>query len=329
MINWDNSNRLYKIYYRFRPYTFFILKRIQKGVSIFSIIRTQFPFILPDASIPPSIALEFSGFCDIKCKYCNNHYKKREKGFLNESILNKIINDFGGHKVELVAVGGGEPTLNPSFEALSFKLAKVTKYLCITTNGQWPDTKIADILLNCSYSQIDISLDSGGKEMYEYSREKASYDRVISNINYLIKKKKELKSKTLIVIRLMIRPSQSNSFKSEIKYWRKKVDLVLPQYIIKTDISDYSEDVYIPINFINNSTRRCTIPFKNLSIRWNGDIPVCSYADNRYPEQLIIGNINNDNIFNIWNSQSFINLRNAHRKRSYNNIFFCNQCFGV
>jgi MoaA/NifB/PqqE/SkfB family radical SAM enzyme len=145
---------------------------------------------LPDASIPPIIALEFSGFCDIKCKYCNNHYKKREKGFLNESILNKIINDFGGHKIELVAVRG-EPTLNPSFEALSIKLAKVTKYLCITTNGQWSDTKFADMILNCSYSQIDISLESGGKEMYEFSREKASYDRVISNINYLIKKKKE------------------------------------------------------------------------------------------------------------------------------------------
>jgi hypothetical protein len=127
----------------------------------------------------------------------------------------------------------------------------------------------------------------------------------------------------------MIRPSQSNSCKSEIRYWRKKVDLVLPQYVIKTAISDYSEDVYMPINYINKSTPRCTLPFKVLSIRWNGDVPVCTYADNRYPEQLIIGNLNNDNIFNIWSSKPFINLRKVYKKRVYDKIFYCNQCFGT
>jgi MoaA/NifB/PqqE/SkfB family radical SAM enzyme len=328
MKTWDNSDHIFKIYYRFRPYLFFIIKRILKGVSFFSIIRTQFPFILPDASLPPSITLEFSGFCDLKCKYCNNHYKKRIKGFLDKSILDKLINNYGRRKINTVIVGGGEPTLNPSFEELSYKLAKVSKYLCITTNGQWSDTQLADIILKTPYTQVDISLDAGGKEMYEYSREEASYDRIINNIDYLIKKKKEVKSKTLIVIRLMIRPSISNCFKTELREWRKKVDLVLPQYIIKSDISDYTEDVYMPVYYINKSTPRCTLPFKELSIRWNGDVPVCTYADNRYPEQLIIGNINYDNIVNIWNSESFIKLRKAHRHQVYKDVSFCNQCFG-
>jgi MoaA/NifB/PqqE/SkfB family radical SAM enzyme len=224
--------------------------------------------------------------------------------------------------MEILSIGGGEPTLHPKFEEFSYKLAKIAEYFTITTNGQWTDHKISDAILTSPYSQVDISIDAGGENIYEYSREQASYERLIRNIEYLVERKKVYKSETLIVLRLMIRPSQMKEYKSELKKWRKKVDLVLPQFIIKPDISDYTEDVYISVYSINMSTPRCTLPFKELAIRWNGDIPVCTYADNRFSEQLILGNIINSNIDTIWNSELLKRLREAHKKKEYDDIFF-------
>jgi len=327
---WDNSNRIAKILYRIKPYRTISWHVFKKGVPFTEIVRTQFPFMLPNANKPSALAVEFTNCCNINCIYCNNSKITRPRGFMSNETFSRLFQNIKEMNVNRVIVGGGEPTLHSEFACFTSKLAKSAKFLSIVTSGQWIRKEIPYEMLKAPFDLIEISVDAGSKENYEKSRRGASFDKLFNNLKLLLNAKKKLDASSLINIRLMLRPSQKIIKKQQIKYWSQFADIIMPQYIVKIKYVDYFEDIYFPIQHKTQAYPKCSILFKEMTVQWNGDIPLCGRSGNQIDSSLrfIVDNINENSISNIWNGKVFRQYRHGHKKRELDKIQACKGCEG-
>jgi MoaA/NifB/PqqE/SkfB family radical SAM enzyme len=239
----------------------------------------------------------------------------------------KNINDLN---LSWVVVGGGEPTVHPKFIEYANELSGSTKFLSIVTNGNWENERISETLIQ-AFDLVEISVDAGDKNNYENSRRGASWERLFKNLVHLKKIKDACSAKMFIGIRLMVRPSMKPHEKKYIKYWRKYCDTIIAQYLVKPNSNDYSEDIYYSKHEWEDSYPKCSVPFRRLQIRANGDVPLCGVSGSSLQEErrLIIGNINEKSIERLWNSHIMQQYRTAHRKRIPGEMPICKGCRGA
>lgn len=328
---WDNTDQIKKIRYRLESYLPIAIKSIKSGVSIKGLIYSRFPFYFGVSNCPPSISIELTDACDLKCLYCNNPLFHNPRTFMSDDVFSTLINRLDGlKKVDRIIVGGGEPTLHPKFTLISEELSKRTHFLSIVTNAQWKNDSIAKSLVN-NYNLIELSVDAGGEKMYEDSRKGASYQHLIRNLGKLIRFKKETKSTSHINLRFMIRPSNDALKEQEFFFWRNYCDTIMPQYILKHFESDYEDDIYQSKQTYTNSFPKCTLPFKNLQIRANGNIPICQVSGSavNLDRKIIIGNVFKDSLFDLWNGKELSTIRAAHKNRNCADMEVCKGCRGV
>jgi MoaA/NifB/PqqE/SkfB family radical SAM enzyme len=327
----DNSNRLIRILYRLKSYSKIFISAFNKGVSLKKLLIAQFPFIFSDAKEPPIVAIEFTNHCNLKCPYCSSPLGERDKGYMSDAVFKNIIKDLTQIKqCRVQLVGNGEATLHPKFNEYISLLTKTNNYISLVTNGQWANENVADQILHAKLDLVEISVDAGGKEAYEASRVNGSFDRLIKNLKKLKEKKTILKSGTLINIRIMLRPSQINNIGVEKAFWKKYADIVMPQYLTKINNAEYNHDLFVPLQNHTEDYPKCSMPFKHIEIRYTGEVLLCYYSFYQIgPPGLVINNIKNSSILELWNSNIMKIYRNAHRHRKKENMPVCKGCPGT
>ena len=324
----DNFNRIARILYRRRAYAKMILHAGGRRVPLLDLIRTQFPFVLPDARVPPQVTVEFTNVCNLKCIYCTNPLGLRPRGFMSVETFSRLvrgIRECGVNRVRVI--GNGEPTLHPDFTRFVSELARSTRYVSVLTNGQWRSEEVFYAMLNAPVDLIEISVDGMTEEDYEKSRIGGCFNKLLRNLRQLQGAKRELRASSLINIRLMLRPSQRAVEKQLITYWREYADAVMPQYVLKRPQLNYDEDVYIGFHLDAQTYPKCSLPFKDLGVNWNGEVPLCAGSATQIgPPGLILGTINHHSLRELWNSQIMRQYRAGHRDRQLEKIPICKGC---
>jgi hypothetical protein len=136
-----------------------------------------------------------------------------------------------------------------------------------------------------------------------------------------------MKSKTMVTIRVMLRPSERSSQDRILEFWRQYGDTVMPQFLV--DVGGTDPDVY-QNSGIEGVFPRCTLPFKSLDVRWDGKVPLCSYSQRGgSAEGIILGNVNGSSLVELWNSPLMKQYRRAHRSRAEELMPICNGCMGT
>jgi MoaA/NifB/PqqE/SkfB family radical SAM enzyme len=225
-------------------------------------------------------------------------------------------------------VGNGEATLHPDCPELIKELSASVKFLSMLTNGQHLNQSIMDSLATAPVNLIEISVDSCDKHGYEKSRVGGDFERLLENLVQLKKTVHKEKRRALINIRVMIRPSQKNDELDMIDFWRQFGDTVMKQYVV--DVTSRDDDAF-KLHREAGRYPRCSLPFKIMNVHWNGEVPLCSYSHNQTEDkkQLILGNINDNSLLEIWNSPSMRQYRAGQRSRNESMMPLCNGCMGI
>jgi MoaA/NifB/PqqE/SkfB family radical SAM enzyme len=329
-VQYNNSNQISRILLRLSSYDKITFNLIRKGVPLGEIIKTKFPYFLKDNKKPCSLSLELGNVCNLRCVYCNIPHMKNKREFMGREIFEKILENLKGDCPNRIRIGGGEPTLHPDFNDFMNRLRKYTRFLSIVTNAQWNQPNMAEILVQVPFDLIEVSMDVGGKEVYESSRLGSSFELFENNLRILKELKQNSGKRIIINMRLMVRPSNTHQLENDKKRWGKYCDTVMPQLITSIPETNYTEDVFIPSQKENRGVPRCTMPFKDLMIKPNGDIPFCQVTGNAiYRERLIAGNILDDSIGSIWNTK-IKKMRVSHRTRIFDSFEtdYCKGCSG-
>lgn len=157
--------------------------------------------------LPLKINIEVTCVCQLKCDFCyigNGELKKyRSQKFMSYEDFEKIWDDMELFTTE-VEFTGGEPIINKAVFKMIKKAAQTGVYSTLTTNAQLITPEIAKEILEANPTRILIALDGVENEMYETTRKKGKFGKLLDNIRLLSKMKEELNSTTNIQLQIII-----------------------------------------------------------------------------------------------------------------------------
>lgn len=139
--------------------------------------------------------------CNLRCSYCmpieGIQLRPRFEFMSAEEVVEmaKIFVSLGVKKIRLT---GGEPLVRKDIKKIITDLSQLPIELAITTNAILVD-KYIDTLKSCGIKSINVSLDSLKKERFNAITRREYFDKVISNINLLLKNNFHVKINTVLI----------------------------------------------------------------------------------------------------------------------------------
>ncbi len=122
-----------------------------------------------------------SEYCNSSCVYCQGHFGEKAVGYNPIPYLEAFHQEKLFSKNCYFDWGGGEPTLNPWFNATVGWLSNKGYWQRVNTNAilYSQDTELALVQGN---AEVRISIDSGSKECFRFMKGHTGYDRVWEHV---------------------------------------------------------------------------------------------------------------------------------------------------
>jgi radical SAM protein with 4Fe4S-binding SPASM domain len=258
-----------------------------------------------------SLIIEPTNTCNLRCTFCFvTDGMTRDGGFMDFNLFKKIIDDCNDLE-HLCMHNWGEPLLHKDiFRMIEYAKNKGVNYVVMNTNGTLLTDKMINRIVNSKLDIIRFSID-GSAETFKRVRG-VELENIEKNIKKLktIKEKKRPELKMGVVF--TVEEDTEGDAEEYINHWKKIVDHVRLQ----------------PKLITSPRTEVCPEPFGKdygkLVVLWDGRVIPCCVD---YNANLMIGNIQNDTIPNLWKSEKLNILREQHLKGEFpDTCANCNEC---
>ena len=291
---------------------------------------------LYNETLPRVINISFNEFtCMYKCRMCPYHDNDvRDMFKTNSQIDLKTI-----EKIAMSVPNESKYSFDISSigETLIHKgasdLIKVLKSLrpkvntILSTNALPLTEKVFRDLVESGLDSIQLSMYAGNKKEHEYVTGTKTFEKVLENIKMTKRVKNQLGVNHPYTQAFMLECEETkDSAKDFIDNLSKYVDkaFLRPLYNLGRQIPgmtpNHKKD-------IPKKRYPCITPWYSTAIKANGDVLFCyMFHWNKEGKEMIIGNINNNTLSEIWASKKFQEFRDAHLKLDFKNFPLCAKC---
>jgi radical SAM protein with 4Fe4S-binding SPASM domain len=257
-----------------------------------------------------------------------------------EGMYHKIIAEVGlaPRFTQLIFELHNEPLIDKRlFDWIrEFKSGSRNKETKIVTNGELLDQFKMQDINDSKLDSIAISLNAASKELFEKINCGLDYDRVIRNIENLLRDKSpDLK----VMISFAFNDLNKQEVYKAAGYWAgRKIDTRIIEITNRAGVLDnfYSlrskqrvKEPGIPARLRSGALAPlknrmgCSLPFYQMSILFNGDAVICCNDWNR---MTVVGNVTRNSIREIWNSEKLNKIRRHILDKNYKAIESCKGC---
>jgi MoaA/NifB/PqqE/SkfB family radical SAM enzyme len=218
-------------------------------------------------------------------------------------------------------IGGGEPTLHPSFCELLRCFEGIAPVLSVTTNGHVIDDRKTKMMAQIA-DLVEVSVGSNDPQLFAISRTGGDLRSVVQFLGRLKEFRKCNRRRFLIQARLMVNPSQLEKLELARAFWERHADVVTVDRLF--DYFSHGGDLCPPPI---TGFQLCRQLFRGVGIHWNGDVPLCSMSDLRHGSGgIILGNIRRQSLAAIWQCALLQTYREAHVTGDSNSAPGCDGC---
>jgi len=251
---------------------------------------------------PEIVQIESTNQCNAKCVFCPRDDMARPQGIMDMALFQKIAD-------ECATLGIGHIRMHNYGEAfMDRQLVEKVRYakrlgipeVGLISNGSLITEAAARGMVDAGLDAINISVDAAGKEVFESTRLNLSYDKVIANVERLIRIRDEAGKRRPKLILSFVRQNNSAEEQSFIAHWRTKADKI---HI--TDLHNWAGT----LNHESDVNFPCYRPWLTFTVLWDGRASLCC-AD--FDGREILGDLRTSTIREIWNSKPYLRARQAH-----------------
>lgn len=265
---------------------------------------------------PPSVLVEATAFCNLRCIQCANSTLKRKKGYIDINLYKKVVDEVAEENPDtnFWLAFYGEPLL------LKYKLYYMIKYAkekgltdtYLNTNGMLLDAEMADLLIEAGIDHVVVGIDGYSTEVFEKIRVGAKRDIVYNNIINFSNKIEKLRRggvNGLPVIEIQFIEMDENEHEiEEYKNFWKEQGLRVK---IRSRVS-WSNHVQKGVNLKQDLNRiACGWAIGTCPITWDGNMVACGTDCDA---ECVFGNVMEQSIKEIWNGkrQDFVSYHMNH-----------------
>ena len=181
------------------------------GHKLFYQFETTYK-LLSDKKVNP-VYVEYSpvGSCNHRCLFCAYDYIGYQSRKLDRDKTISSIKEFArlGTKAMLFA-GEGEPLIHPDIDEFIETAHDSGAGSAIFTNGVLLTPKRSERILD-KLTFIRVSFNAGNRESYEKVHRSDDFDKVVENLKYAVKLKKQNNIKTDIGLQIVVIPESLDS----------------------------------------------------------------------------------------------------------------------
>ncbi|UCD54950.1 MAG: radical SAM protein [Candidatus Omnitrophota bacterium] len=286
---------------------------------------------LPD--FPFLVDVELTNHCNLKCIFCGQQAMKRDKGFMSETTLKKIVDECAGHNTPIRFIRLGEPFLHPKITDFCKYVKSKGLILHITSNGLAITGNHMNYLIELGVDSLIFSLQGATKEQYEAMRGDNTYDRLRGNVLKMVELRKDRENPFIHISSTMTDESKKE-IDNFVNYWGYLIDAVS---IGKTNLSLLSAaqinsfkaigklELLKKQETIKKEYRLCTEVYQKLSIDWDGKVTCCCGDFDNF---LTVGDLGRSTLFDIWNSSKELRIfRELLEKNMHKCLTLCSTCY--
>lgn len=253
------------------------------------------------SEFPLNVIVEPGNYCNLNCTTCANNRLTRPKGSMDIRLYKKIIDEIAVENpyTRLWLDFYGEPLIQKFkiYYMIDYAKKKGIQNISINTNGTLLDEEMAEMLLDSGIDFISIDCDGFSKEVYEKIRVGAKRDVTYKNIEYILKRKKELGiKKPIIEVKIMEMEENKEEIPLVLNYWRERGAWTTTRRLISW--AGMCEDIH----HTNTENRiACGNAVGILPITWDGKATNCVMD---VDAKFVCGDVNTQSIKEIWSKRN-------------------------
>jgi len=251
---------------------------------------------------PDTVRLESTNFCNSKCVFCPRACMTRPQGIMSMELYKKVVDECAALKVKRVQLHNfGEPLIDKLVpEKVAYAKQVGIPITVMITNGSLMTEDVSRQLIEAGLDKVEISLDAGGKEVYEATRVGLKYDVVERNVENLVKIRNSLGKKKPFVTLLFIYRGNLEELAKFNARWNGIAD-----ERIATNIHNWgTEDPHRVLGYYP-----CHRLWSSFTVLWDGRVALCCMDSDG---KMILGDMNTQTIMEIWNNDRYQHIRKIH-----------------
>jgi MoaA/NifB/PqqE/SkfB family radical SAM enzyme len=252
--------------------------------------------------LPDIVQIESTNICNARCVFCPRDEMLRRQGVIDDALYRKIVDECAqlgiGH---LRLHNYGEPFVDRHLvEKIAYAKARGIPEVGLISNGSLIGEDIARGIVEAGLDAINISVDASGREVFEQTRVGLKYDKVIENIERLVRIRADLGRTHPRLILSFVRQSNSDEERSFIERWRQVADK-----IHVTDLHNWAGTLHRA----SDGSFPCYRQWLTFTVLWDGRVSLCC-AD--FDGRVILGDMRVSSLREIWNDEPYRKVRREH-----------------
>jgi MoaA/NifB/PqqE/SkfB family radical SAM enzyme len=283
--------------------------------------------------LPVSISFEPTTSCNLRCPECPSGLRSfsRPTGMLKNDFFKQTIDDIHTHVLYLIFYFQGEPYLNPDFLNMVTYANHKKLYTATSTNAHYLTDEMARKTVESGLDRLIISIDGTTQDVYTQYRIGGNLEKVIEGTKNIVKWKKQLKSKTPLIIFqfLVVKPNEHQTgeirkiakmlgvdelrFKTAQVYdYEKDPNQLIPE---NEKFSRYKKNADGTYRLKNKLANRCWKLWHANVITWDGLVVPCCFDKDAMHQ---LGNLKTQSFSDIWKNDNYKQFRKELMKSRKN-----------
>ena len=252
--------------------------------------------------MPDIVQIESTNICNAKCVFCPRDEMHRRQGIMTVELFRKIVDECADLGITHIRMHNyGEAFIDRKLvEKVRYAKQKGIREVGLISNGSLISEPVARGMIDAGLDAINISVDASGKEVFESTRIGLKYDKVIANIERLVRLRGESGKRRPKLILSFVRQNNSADEQAFIEHWRSIADK-----IHVTDLHNWAGT----LNKESDVNFPCYRPWLTFTVLWDGRVSLCC-AD--FDGKTILGDLNTHSIADVWNAEPYRNARRQH-----------------
>ncbi len=287
--------------------------------------------------IPSYLDVELTNLCNFRCVFCPTGTKtmQRMKGMMTEEVAEALADNVKRFHIPGVRfIRWGEPTIHPNYISIMEKVKKAGALIHINTNGSTLDEQQIRKLIDIHLDSIKFSFQGADEGTYNEMREGGDYKRLLDIVRMFYELRGERDYPYIQISTTLTGETadQIESFKQDIggycDYYNVGYTMLNYLDVDKMSVDDQEKEKIRKLQEHEKAhhefLRVCPEAFDKLSINWNGDVTLCC---SDYDNFMIVGNILDNDIKQIFNGRAADLYRSVIAKGQYAKIKCCSTCY--
>ena len=273
-------------------------------------------------AFPPCVQIEPTSVCNYRCVFCYQTDEKLQdrkaghKGRMEFDLFKRVVDQIEGQVEAVTLASRGEPLLCKDIVGMLEYISGKFLGLKVNTNAWYLNEEKAHALLAAEANTIVFSADAADEELYAKLRVNGRLDKVLENVRMFadIKAKHYPSSRTITRVS-GVKVSDEQNFATIEAFWKDYVDQVA--------FVDYNPWVSVYDAEPTGVDAVCSDLWRRTFVWWDGRVNPC---DVDYLSSLAAGDINKDNLSDIWTGEGYARLRDQHLEGARAGLMPCRNC---